>query len=360
MPVAQWRNKKFQSTPTLLLFVGLLSLLLFAIELRRSMSLFPGLSTHDDVAIVNNVQRYFTMDYTTRIQRRDHVIPRVLIFTHFINLLEYDVDYNHTAPATTKIEHDLSRAEKNEIRSLQANIRKTISLHPNATVRFLTDVDCETSIGNALGNQTRLVEYFRREPRGMYKSDICRGAALYETGGLYFDVDLGLRMPVWSLLGEHTTFATVKVHERSKQKPGFFQAFIASTPRHPILKRYLELFVKYYDGDLKLETKKLEESKQMLGVRILAEAYNAIMEEQRLAEERRLDGLLGGAMSPPGTTVGAVELWQEVMYSPEKFPNIPPPPSESEESCKFLVVANHGSPPVVPFYSRVQGSRMCP
>jgi hypothetical protein len=40
--------------------------------------------------------------------------------------------------------------------------------------------------------------------------------ALYETGGLYFDVDFGVRMNLWYVLQPSTKFATVRVHRQSK------------------------------------------------------------------------------------------------------------------------------------------------
>lgn len=292
----------------------------------------------------------------------NHAIPNVLIFTHYTNLLEYKVN-------TKTTDDDL--ATQKELLVLQRNVRNVIALHPGATVRFLTDQDCLESIHNVLGPETKLVDYFVKESRGMYKSDMCRGAALWETGGLYFDVDLGVRMPVWKVLGTHATFVTPKVHAKSKQRPGFFQAFIGATQHHPILKRYLELFVQYYDGKIKLETPLLKEEKQMLGVRILYLAYSQILEESAEPQKQQAPPLeettkaitttsQESLLSNSPTQVGPIELWQEVYYSHDKFPTIPEPTWGTEKSCKYVVLANQGWPPAVPFYSRVAGSRMCP
>lgn len=291
-----------------------------------------------------------------------HVIPNILIFTHHTSLLEYNVKTDTTR-------NSQATAEQKELLALQRSVRNVIALHPGATVRFLTDKDCLESIKNVLGGDTKLVNYFEKESRGMYKSDICRGAALWETGGLYFDVDLGVRMPVWRVLGPHAAFVTSKVHEQSKQKPGFFQAFIGATPQHPILKRYLELFIQYYEGKIKLETPLLKEEKQMLGVRILHIAYSQILEESS-GPQRRQDWLdkarattsrtLPSSFNSSSSIIGPIELWQEVYYSHDKFPTIAAPTWGTEKSCKYVVLANQGWPPVVPFYSRVAGSRMCP
>ena len=301
----------------------------------------------------------------------NHTIPNVLVFTHYKNLLDLDLSQN-LVDATRKASNE-EEEEDTELRALQANIRATIALHPNATTRFLTDADCETSIRNALGRDTKLVEYFRAESHGMYKSDICRGAALWETGGLYFDVDLGARMSLWAAVGKYTSFVTVKVPVHSKQRPGFFQAFMGSTPRHPLLQRYLELFARYYEGNLLLKTKVLPNpDKHMLGVRILRIAYDQLKKEEEMATASYQPIKPEDRVMPPATTttatsassnnLGIVELWQETLYSPREFPLIPKPTWGLEnKSCRYVVVANDGLwPPLVPFYSRIAGSRMCP
>ena len=178
---------------------------------------------------------------TTDQQQHHHAIPSILIFTYHTNLL-------------TTLESDLGDEEDV---ALAHNVRSIISLHTNdssttttttTTVRFLTDEDCIDSIRMALGHDTNLTTYFTTEKHGMYKADICRGAALYESGGLYFDVDIEARMSMFHVLHTQTRFVTTLVHKDSNHHGMFFQAFIGSTPQHPILKRYLELFVLYYEG----------------------------------------------------------------------------------------------------------------
>jgi hypothetical protein len=353
--------------PALLVCLGMSAICWFVKQHARDL---PILNPDEDLIIITKMQSHShddSKDFEAP-NMHHHAVPNVLIFTHFINLLEYGGGGISSSSSAAEELYSKPRGDEAEFLALKKNVQHTISLHPNSTVRFLTDADCENSIRNALGQDTPLVEFFRREPRGMYKSDICRGAALWETGGLYFDVDLGVRMSVWNVLGTHTSFVTSKVHERSKQKPGFFQAFIGSAPHHPILLRYLQLFVKYYEGELTLETRLEKEHKQLLGVRLLHKAYSQIMEEQKEAklvaknkggakEKRRR--LHEGTSEAPSAEVGAVELWQEVLYTPRKFPNVPEPTWGTKKSCKFVVVANHGWPSAVTFYSRIEGSRMC-
>mmetsp|Transcript_23182 Transcript_23182/g.41876 ORF Transcript_23182/g.41876 Transcript_23182/m.41876 type:complete len:470 (-) Transcript_23182:35-1444(-) len=261
-------------------------------------------------------------------RKRQDKIPNVLIFTHHINLL--------TTP-----KEELTDPEDVV---LQENVLHTIKMHKQADdaqdptiVRFLTDEDCVVSITNALGADTPLLEYFQKETKGMYKADICRGAALYETGGLYFDVDLEARMNVFEAMQhENADFVVPMVHVDSNHRGMFFQAFIGASPRHEIIRKYLDFFIDYYEHRHKVDGP--------LGVILLRHAHDAIAKEQR----------------------GVVELWQEVLWNKKVFPNVETPLGK-RRACHFVVAAfgtkenkkKHVSIAAVPFYSRVRGSRMC-
>jgi len=266
--------------------------------------------------------------------------------------------------------------EEAEWMVLQANVRNIAALHPGARVRFLADDDCIRSIRNAVSllpsneNNTaaismadRLVRSFQNEAAGMFKADLCRGAALYETGGLYFDVDLGVRnMSLWDALRPETTFATVRVHGQSKHPGSFFQAFIGSTPYHPVLGEYIVLFDQYYRGNLpSLKGKPL-------GVVLLKRAYDNVLEREQGHRERE-----GNGMTNATSLVDTTEIWQEVLYNPELkdsyLKSVPPPTWGTRRACKFIVIVTRSPDPrnmtvrwplTVPFYSRIAGSRMCP
>lgn len=120
----------------------------------------------------------------------------------------------------------------------------------------------------------------------MYKADLCRGAALYETGGLYFDVDIGVRINLWQVLRHSTKFATVRTYGSND---GFFQAFLAADSHHPVILRYVQLFSRHFRGEklgftpasdqppVKMVRTVLTE---IIGVILLQRAFDEIQAEQ--------------------------------------------------------------------------------
>jgi Glycosyltransferase sugar-binding region containing DXD motif len=246
----------------------------------------------------------------------NHRIPNILLFTHSINLLTSSKVFG-------------------EDKALKKNVQNTIDLHQNAQVFFLTDVECISSIKRVMGSDSPLLSYFEQETQGMFKADICRGAALYERGGLYFDVDLQARMSLWEVIRPTSTFVVPFVHSDSKYPGNFFQAFIGSEPKNPIIKQYLQLFIEYYGGKIDLNGP--------LGVQLLRRAHDDVV----------------GTTESPKVSSQVSQFFVEVLYSAKLFPDIPPPNWGERRACRFVVVANTKAPYLVPFYSRVKGSRMC-
>jgi hypothetical protein len=255
-----------------------------------------------------------------------HAIPKILIFTHYRDLL-------HNPEALTDDEEIV----------LSANIRRSIAVHhQEATVRFLTDEECIASLNKVFPS---LIPYFQNETQGMFKADICRGSALYETGGMYLDADIGVRTNLWQDLLPITEFVTARVHRQSKFPKNFFQAILGAAPKSPIIFKYLQLFHDHY-------TRTEHIKKGPLGVILLRRAWERVYNET--------------------TGSPATELYQEVLYHPKLFPNLHPAPTWGiRRACHFIVVATAHSPKNaemnlksgnfhIPLYSRIGGSRMCP
>lgn len=260
-----------------------------------------------------------------------HKIPPRLVFTHRYNLLLNDWK--------DETDNRITFEEREELIVLQNNVHDIIGKHPSASVEFWTDDDCVQALRSIAPptKQDEWVGFFRSESKGMFKADWCRGVALLEQGGVYFDVDLGVRQNVFDVLQSNTTLATVKVHRQSQHPGAFFQAFIAVAPEHPVMQRYVELFAEYYAGTITAHGP--------LGVLFLRQAF---------------DELAADYPHINATT----ELWQEVLYqkSMKQYlaDDFEPPVWGTRRACHFFVVARLELPLVVPFYSRIAGSRMCP
>lgn len=237
-----------------------------------------------------------------------HALPNILIFTYHKDLLK--------TPSS-----ELSPTEQ----GLLKNIQNTITLHPTAEVRFLDDSDCFASIANVMGPESKLLDMFEEESFGPFKADICRGAALYETGGLYFDTDLNARMPLWNVIPPAADFVTIK-SSGVGELTGFFQAFVGSVPSHPIWIKYLNLFEQFHNNELQV--------RGPLGVIFLYRAYNL------LTDRERVRGV----------------LWKEELYDSQRFPDVSPPAGVSS-NCRYIVSVPRTK--AVPFYSRIVGSRAC-
>jgi hypothetical protein len=150
-------------------------------------------------------------------------IPRRLIFT---------------------FKHDILRAKAP--RHFYDNVQATVAAYrahwgePDApVVEFLDDAACRVALQDT---EPRLVRHFDSEPRGAYRGDLCRLAALYLRGGFYFDVDLKTLQPV--PVGRCTRFVT-PLQPNGLQ---FHQAFVAAAAGHPLLRLNFGLMLDVYEG----------------------------------------------------------------------------------------------------------------
>lgn len=171
------------------------------------------------------------------------LIPENLIFTHKQDLLQ-----THGA-SLVELHDDKGRS----LRELQKNVLNTVAVNSyNGTkdvkVMFFTDEMCLSALRNPSVGQHFLATMFEMETTGAYKADICRVAALYLHGGQYFDTDLLVRYPKDDILGgDPVGFAVPTAYSFSpKDSKSFFQAYVASAPRHPLLKLAFEEMQKWY------------------------------------------------------------------------------------------------------------------
>jgi hypothetical protein len=323
-------------------------------------------------------------------QPQRHAIPRVLTFTYFKNLLSPDtvLDDDEERVLAANVKHTIHKMTdaKNEggytIVTNSTNFPWSSSSY-SLLVRFMTDEDCIQSLQRVFPS---LVIYFEKESTGMFKADICRGSALYETGGWYFDIDVGVRVNVGShheengLVAPTTEFVTVLVHRHSHFPKHFFQAVIGIVPQSPILYNYLQRFYRHYTAKEQHEERRRrpdKHSNQTLIQDDTAKDDDDIVRKGPLGVillRRAFDEVYN-----PETRTPRTQLWQEVLYQRELFPHLHPAPTwGTRRACHFVVVAKtrtiHHTELVipasdktanasfyqVPMYSRIGGSRMCP
>jgi hypothetical protein len=319
--------------------VALFIVTMTALQMMFSMHMLPSIDGgNGNLAPFQNTNTASFNSQTTIHHKNTpfrHAIPRNLIFTHYKNLLD------------TQAPDHLDEEEK----YLAENIQHSIEVHRNESaisILFLQDKECIESLQRVYPS---LIPFFQNETEGMYKADICRGAALYKNGGLYLDVDIGVRHSLFKDLRTSTEFVTARVHRQSNYPGHFFQAILGATPRSPILLRYLRLFEKHYTGTDRVK-------KGPLGVILLKRAWDQVTKTNRSLRTR-------------------TELYQEVLYDRNLFPDLHPSPTwGTRRACHFVVVATANSRANVefrvptndddvmklhiPVLSRVPGSRMCP
>jgi Glycosyltransferase sugar-binding region containing DXD motif len=261
---------------------------------------------------------------------------------------------------------------------------------------------------------TEMIQFFWNEKQGMFRADMCRGAALYETGGLYFDVDLAVRMSAWTVVKPTTEFVTVHA-----AFGGFFQAFIGVTPSHPVIARYKTLFYQYYKGTM---PQRSDVKNGLRGVFLFKRAFDEIQSEQQQGlcwKENATNQILGteneksdqltnemqaglgtrqvqSAVVDAGTTsscsspitetqlYNTSQLWFEMAYD-ERYKIPYPTWGGTSWNCKVIVATSKMESesssqqqsknsfsfslrakdlivdeiPAVPFYSRISYSRIC-
>jgi hypothetical protein len=238
---------------------------------------------------------------------RDYEIPHHLLFTYCTNLLREKL------PSL-----------------LYENVNATVHAYrqawqePDAPVWFLTDRECEKAIAKV---RPHMLPLFLRERRGSYKADICRIAALYWTGGYYFDVDLRVMEPV--RLDPDVSFATVEMVPRSDMSHGyFFQAFIAVAPRHPLLLKTMDAMEEWYRN---------QTVDELMGPKTMRQAFDALSSDDR----------------------GLYHLLHEINLEEHKglYPGLPRQIGHGPGLCNYIV--HDTETQVVHFFSRIIGSASC-
>lgn len=163
-------------------------------------------------------------------------------------------------------------------------------------IQHMMKVSLESgNIFDGAGISKDLLDYFL-EIKGQFKADICRIMILYLYGGYYFDIDLDVVEPY--IAPDDINFVTVSQPVSNI----FFQAFIASTPRHPILADNIKKLILVSQN--KIELKRYGPKQvHFVGPETLRMSYNDVILKSRHVEilqkgtklllEAKLDRLVG-------------------------------------------------------------------
>jgi hypothetical protein len=235
-------------------------------------------------------------------------IPHHLLFTYKTNVLQ-----NKTPPL------------------MYENVLKTIDAYrqswneSDAPVWFLTDEECELAIGHV---RPEMLTVFATEDNGSFKADICRVAALYLTGGYYFDIDLRVMEPVH--LDPDVSFATVEMIPRNDMRYGyFFQAFIAVEPHSALMLKTMDVMVDFY---------RYKMSRDIIGPKTMRKAFNWLSNKD----------------------IGKFVLLQELNLEEPNvtmYSDLPRQHGVGPGLCNYIV--HDAKQQVVHFFSRIVGSSSC-
>lgn len=123
-----------------------------------------------------------------------------------------------------------------------------LSLNPAFAYLYYTDDMARDFIAENYPDET-LQAYNDLLP-GAFKADLFRYILLYLKGGVYIDSSMTAKLPLASLLRRSDTFVSCEDDGHG----GVYNAFIACSPNHPILRKAIELTVRnvrqrYYGTD---------------------------------------------------------------------------------------------------------------
>lgn len=172
---------------------------------------YPNLRSHQRLPIYNQ-----SSTVTCNTSR----IPHRLIFTHYYTTMSHLPQHFYQNVQTT-------------IRHYRASWNNS-----QAPVDWYNDDDCRQALRTL---HPRLVPHFDREHRGMIRGDMCRLAALFRTGGYYFDVDMRILEPL--TVTDNVCFVSVLAWGMTE----LFQSFLGATPRHPVIWDGLNVMLEYYE-----------------------------------------------------------------------------------------------------------------
>lgn len=126
--------------------------------------------------------------------------------------------------------HSLSKGMYNAITSI-------IDRNPEYEYYLYDDSECRDYIQQNFGDD--IAELFDILVPGAFRADLWRYCILYQEGGVYIDADMMNKTPLRDVITPNDTFISAK-DLRNTPYTSIYQAFIACTPKSPLIKATLD------------------------------------------------------------------------------------------------------------------------
>lgn len=118
------------------------------------------------------------------------------------------------------------------------NVQLIKDMNPEYQHILYDDTDCRQFILQNFGEN--YANAFDALINGAFKADLWRYCMLYVHGGVYMDIDLTPLVPLSKLVSEQDQFVSV-VDIDWNGHVGIYQAFLACTPRHPVIASSIDI-----------------------------------------------------------------------------------------------------------------------
>ena len=119
-------------------------------------------------------------------------------------------------------------------------------LNPGYKVQIYDDKDCEEFLLHEYG-QT-YAKLFKSIPDGPIRADFWRICMIYARGGVYTDADVEPLVPMKDFVNPNASFV---ICMNPASKVGTNPHFMVATPKHPILKICMDIYLKMYKEGVK-------------------------------------------------------------------------------------------------------------
>ena len=239
------------------------------------------------------------------------------------------------------------------------NLYETLARMRFHDVVFHTDTGCTSLLRTMEGldafQGVALVQAFSEQTGdGRIRSDICRLAMLWTRGGYYFDNDIVLLDDVSRRLSPDTTFATVTaVRYLFNNPPGLFNAFIACTPRHPIVHEALRRHARWSTMS-PMERWRITRGnthRPNIGTVLLRDAVRSVVGDAATFECERT-----------GVCGGGIQLFREIALNPDGEYNASGlcTMCDTTHECNFAVADVLSGDVIMKSRIAMQSGHLCP